>query len=360
MKKYKVLTVVGARPQFIKAAALSRAFRSSDRIEEIILHSGQHYDSNLSDDFFKELNIPRPLYNLDIGSRSHISFLGAFLLKFEEVLIQESPDIVVVYGDTNTTSAAAIAAAKSNIPIVHVEAGLREHDKSIPEEVNKLLTDAVSDIWLSPTQTGIDNLRKEGKVTNVYKTGDISLDLLFNNPQLPSREELVSKYEIPNSYVFATCHRDANTSDKTKLQAIFEAFADLDIPVFLPLHPRTSAALDRYNLTYLLEDITILQPLPFWDTQGLLRYADLCITDSGGIIKEAYFHKVPSIIVDQQTEWLEAINEGWARIAGPSKEKITNFAQNVVLPKHHSQALGDGHSGHRITKIIIDYLDAKG
>lgn len=360
MNKYKVLTVVGARPQFIKAAALSRAFRTSDRIEEIILHSGQHYDANLSDDFFDELNIPKPFYNLDIGSRSHISFLGAFLLKFEEVLIKESPDILVVYGDTNTTSAAAIAAAKANIPIVHVEAGLREHDKSIPEEVNKLLTDAVADIWLSPTQTGVDNLREEGKVANVYKTGDISLDLLFNNPQLPSRSDLVASYNIPASYCFATCHRDANTSDKENLKAIFEAFGELDLPVFLPLHPRTSAALDRYDMNHLLKNINILQPLPFWDTQGMLRHADLCITDSGGIIKEAYFHKVPSIIVDQQTEWLEAIDEGWARIAGPSKEKITNFAKNVVLPKHHTQALGDGHSGHRITKIIIDYLDAKG
>ena len=279
---YHIITVVGARPQFIKAAALSQAFSNSTRIIETIVHSGQHYDHNLSESFFTELNIPEPKYNLGIGSQTHNKMMGQFLIAFDDILEVEKPDLVVVYGDTNTTAAAAIAAAKRNIPLAHVEAGLREWDKSIPEEINKLLTDSVADLLFSPTQTGIDNLKNLGNTKNVYLTGDISLDLLFHNPKYLEENRVRSKYNLQGEYAFMTCHRDANTSDPSKLKAIMNGASKCSLPVVFPMHPRTKAAILKFNLgKYISQNIHVVDPLGFWETQSLLKYASIAFTRTG-------------------------------------------------------------------------------
>lgn len=360
MKKYTLLSIVGARPQFIKAAALSQAFERSGRIHEVMVHSGQHYDAVLSSDIFEELGMSPPQYNLEIGSTSHNEFIGRFLIAFQEILISEKPDIVLVYGDTNTTSAGAIAAAKNNIPLVHVEAGLREFDKSIPEEVNKLLTDAVTDLFFTPTDTGRVNLENEGKTDNVWVTGDISLDLLFDAPEIMDKAAVASRYGVDDTYIFCTCHRQANTDIRENLVAIVAALNQMKDPVILSLHPRTKAALQRHGLADALQDhIKCVPPLPFWDTQALVKHAELVLTDSGGIIKEAYFHKTPCVIIDKQTEWVEAVEEGWTHIAGPDTEKICTIVDTISVPTLHTMALGDGNSGNRITKEILRYLDTQ-
>lgn len=355
---YHIITVVGARPQFIKAAALSKAISNTPRIKETIVHSGQHYDHNLSGSFFAELNIPVPKYNLGIGSQSHNKMMGQFIIQFDDILEVENPDLVIVYGDTNTTSAAAIATSKRNIPLAHVEAGLREWNKSIPEEINKLLTDSVADLLFSPTQTGVDNLKKVGLTDNVFLTGDISLDLLYNSPKYLSEEAIRSKYNLHGAYIFMTCHRDSNTSNSEKLQAILHGVSKCNLPVVLPIHPRTKAAISKYNLgSCISSHVQVIDPLGFWETQSLLKYASLAITDSGGIIKEAYFHHVPGIIIDSQTEWIETLAEGWNRIAGPNEEKIIELVESTNTPDVHTNALGDGKSGERIVNSILNFLD---
>ncbi|MEM9548288.1 MAG: UDP-N-acetylglucosamine 2-epimerase (non-hydrolyzing) [Bacteroidota bacterium] len=358
--KYHIITVVGARPQFIKAAALSRAIAKSNVLEETLVHSGQHYDTNLSMDFFEELNIPWPKYNLGIGSQSHNKMIGKFLVEFDDILEYEKPDLVIVYGDTNTTAAAAIAAAKRNIALAHVEAGLREWDKSIPEEVNKLLTDSVTDLYFSPTQTGVDNLKKVGITNNVFLTGDISLDLLFSDSRYIPENQLRTKYDLKGEYVFMTCHRDANTSDPVKLESILNGASNCELPVIFPMHPRTKSAILSHRLeSKISSNVHVIDPIGFWESQSLLKYAAIAITDSGGIIKEAYFHKVPGIIIDAQTEWVETIEEGWNRIAGPDEMKIIEFVRTRKRPEVHTNALGDGKCGERIVAELENYLLAK-
>lgn len=356
-KKYHVITVVGARPQFVKAAALSRAILKSSELRETIVHSGQHYDANLSGDFFAELDIPVPKYNLEIGSVSHNVLIGQFLIKFDAILEEEKPDMVIVYGDTNTTSAAAIGAAKRNIPLAHVEAGLREWDKTIPEEVNKLITDSVTDLFFSPTQTGVENLKKVGVTANVYMTGDISLDLLFENPNYIQEETIRATYNVPDEYIFMTCHRDANTSNQHHLHSILTAVSTADKPVVFALHPRTRNAIETYGLWDSIGDnVQLIDPLGFWETQSLLKYASLSVTDSGGIIKEAYFHKTPAIIVDKQTEWIETLVEGWNVVTGPNYDAICNAIQHHKAPSSHTNALGNGTCGKQIVDVIETYL----
>lgn len=357
----KWLSVVGARPQFIKLAGLHKAISKVIDIKHIIVHSGQHYDHNMSGQFFDELNIPEPNYNIGIGSGHHNIQIAKCILGVDAILEKENPDIVIVFGDTNTTSAAAIAASKRNIPIAHVEAGLREFDKSIPEEINKLLTDAVTDLFFVPTQTGVYNLSNAGVKNNVYLTGDIGLDLLYENEKLWRKSELLSKYNITDEYIFVTCHRAANTDVKENLEQILQAVNELKIPVIFAIHPRTRQKTKDYALIHLLhgDHVKLIEPPGFWETQSLIKHAQFVITDSGGIIKEAYFHKTPAIIIDKQTEWVETVDEGWNTVVGPNKNAILNSMKNWLLPKRHSNCIGNGNAGQLIVKEILNYLNVR-
>lgn len=376
--KYKILTVVGARPQFIKAAPLSKAIAASENLIEVLVHTGQHYDYELSQQFFDELGLPTPLYNLEIGSGRHAFQMGQILIKLDSVLEIEKPDMVVVFGDTNSTSAAAIAAAKNNIPLAHVEAGLREWNKRIPEEINKLLTDSVTDLYFCPTPTGVVNLQKQGVTEGVHLVGDIGIDLVVHNlekivrnktvlferlnqPPTPEGSRVISNHQTPiteGGYFFMTCHRASNTDDVEKLKQILSIFDDIKEPIIFPIHPRTRATIEKHGLQHLLEKphVQVIEPIGFWDTQTLIRHAKMVLTDSGGVIKEAYFHKVRCCILDNQIEWIEAVNEGWSKITGANRLKIIEAIKTFELPTVFSGFLGDGTAAQQIVFIINSYL----
>ncbi len=380
---YKILTVVGARPQFIKAAPLSKAIAASENLVEVLVHTGQHYDYELSQQFFDELGLPTPRYNLEIGSGRHAFQMGQILIKLDAVLEKEKPDMVVVFGDTNSTSAAAITAAKNNIPLAHVEAGLREWNKRIPEEINKLLTDSVTDLYFCPTPTSVENLKKQGITEGVYLVGDIGIDLIANNldrieknkaalfdrlnqPPAPEGSQATINYQSPitnheiteGGYFFMTCHRASNTDDVGKLKQILSIFDDIKEPIIFPIHPRTRATIEKHGLQHLLEKphVQVIEPIGFWDTQTLIRHAKMVLTDSGGVIKEAYFHKVRCCILDNQIEWIEAVNEGWSKITGANRLKIIDTIKTFELPTVFSGFLGDGTAAQQIVFIINSYL----
>ena len=359
----KIISVVGARPNFMKIAPLKRAFDSREQIEAIIVHTGQHYDAQLSDLFFKELNLPMPKYNLGIGSGRPAWQMGMMMLKLDEVVEKETPDMIIVYGDTNSTAAGAIVAAKNDLPLIHIEAGLREFDRRIPEEVNKLLTDAVADYYFSPTQTGVDNLKKVGITHNVYNTGDVGIDLIYQNlEKIKQNTAILEKHHLSQKgYYFMTCHRANNTDKVENLRAILSLFKQLDLPVIFPMHPRTKAAIERHGLQKMLDapNLILSPPIGFWDTQTLVRFAKAVITDSGGIIKESYFHRTPGVIIDGQTEWIETVEEGWNTIAGPNTKKVLYFLANLPVPSHHSNCLGDGTAAQQIVNIIKNHQYVK-
>ena len=358
--KHKILTVVGARPQFIKAAPLSKALAESENLTEVLVHTGQHYDYALSQQFFDELGLPTPQYNLEIGSGRHAVQMGQILIKLDAVLEAEKPDMVVVFGDTNSTAAAAIVAAKNNIPLAHVEAGLREGNKKIPEEVNKLLTDSVSDLYFAPTQTGVDNLKKQGITQNVFLTGDIGIDLIVNGlDKIKANKSLLQKLEITEgAYFFMTCHRASNTNDVENLKQILSTFADINEPIIFPIHPRTRLTIEQNGLGHFLEkkNVKVIEPIGFWDTQTLIRHAKMVLTDSGGVIKEAYFHRVPCLILDKQIEWIEAVNEGWSHIVGANRNRILEKIHNFGDPSVQSHFLGDGTAAKKIVEHISTFL----
>ncbi len=370
-KKYKILTVVGARPQFIKAAPLSKAIAESENLEEVLVHTGQHYDYKLSQQFFDELGLPTPQYNLDVGSGRHALQMGQILIKLDAVLEKEKPDMVVVFGDTNSTAAAAITSAKNNIPLAHVEAGLREWNKRIPEEINKLLTDSVTDLYFCPTQTGVENLQKQGITEGVHLVGDIGIDLIAHNLERieinkASLFDRLNKSRITNhqspitegGYFFMTCHRASNTDDIEKLKQILSIFDDIKEPIVFPIHPRTKATIKQYGLKHYLEKphVYVLEPIGFWDTQTLIRHAKMVLTDSGGVVKEAYFHRVRCCILDNQIEWIEAVNEGWSKITGANRLRIIEALKTFEIPAVFSRFLGDGMAAQQIVFIINSYL----
>jgi UDP-GlcNAc3NAcA epimerase len=374
-KTFKLLTVVGARPQFIKAAPLSKMIAETDGLTEVMVHTGQHYDYALSQQFFDELNIASPQYNLEVGSGRHVVQMSEIMRKFDAVLEIEKPDMVIVFGDTNSTAAAAIATAKNHIPLAHIEAGLREFNKATPEEINKMLTDSVTDLYFPPTKTGVKNLEKQGITENVFLTGDIGIDLIQNNldkintnKNIFDRLNLKSVSQYPNipisqypNYYFLTCHRAANTDNIDNFKQIMAAIAQLDAPVVFPIHPRTRASVEQNGLGYLLTlpNLKLIEPIGFWDTQTLIRHAKMVLTDSGGVIKEAYFHRVGCIILQNEIEWIEAVEEGWARLSGNQTERILTDIQTFTTPSVYSGFLGDGQASKRIVEAILTFLNAK-
>ena len=355
----KVLTVIGARPQFIKAAAVSRQLRASG-IDELLLHTGQHYDPNMSDVFFKELEIPKPDFNLEIHSGSHGAQTGRMLEKIEAVLQEERPDWVLVYGDTNSTLAGALAAAKLHIPIAHVEAGLRSFNRRMPEEVNRVLTDHMSDLLFAPTESAVANLRKEGiPEEKVRLVGDVMYDAaLFYGAKAEKESRILEDLELEaRCYVLATIHRAENTDDPQRLAAIFEGLCEVASreKVVLPLHPRTRKMLEsQWLLENVRNRLTLIDPVGYLDMVMLEKNARAIATDSGGIQKEAFFYRVPCVTLRDETEWVELVESGWNKIVPPYSADVVCSSINLVFkrPEIAGDLYGDGNSAIMICNQI--------
>jgi UDP-GlcNAc3NAcA epimerase len=373
----KIITIIGARPQIIKAAALSRAIRNSKHaVKEIIVHTGQHYDSNMSDIFFKELGIPQPDYNLGVGSGNHGAQTAKMIIGIENLLEIEKPDWLVVYGDTNSTLAGAIAASKIHIPIAHIEAGLRSFNKSMPEEVNRILCDHVSTLLFSPTPTGFKNLINEGfKVSNVpfnadnpgiFKCGDLMYDNSKYFAKLADEQtEIEEKYQLNNSsFILATIHRNNNTDDEFRINNLFKALVKIAIEnkirVILPIHPRTEKMMDKLLSTENKEHIKnktieVIPPASFLEMIVLEKNAEMVITDSGGVQKEAYFFKKPCIILRPETEWIELVENGAAKVCDADPIKIYeafNYFKNNKNNLQFEEIFGDGEAATFILETL--------
>ncbi|HOI12619.1 MAG TPA: UDP-N-acetylglucosamine 2-epimerase (non-hydrolyzing) [Methanoculleus sp.] len=348
----KVLSIVGARPQFVKCAPVSRELRKVH--EEVLVHTGQHYDYGLSEVFFRDLGIPTPDYHLEIGSGSHGVQTGRMLAAIEEVIAKEGPDVALVYGDTNSTLAGALAAAKMHVPVAHVEAGLRSFDRRMPEEVNRVLTDHCSDILFCPTATAVANLAAEGITKGVHLTGDVMVDALRENLAL-AKERSTDPGLLPKGYYLATVHRASNTDDPAALGAIMEAFSRLDGPVVFPAHPRTRKKLAEYGIVP-AANVRVVEPLPYFDMLAALAGARAVLTDSGGVQKEAYILEVPCVTLRENTEWVETIEDGWNVLVGADADRIVTEADAAGgARRRHSARFGDGHAAERIAAIITEY-----
>ncbi len=357
----KIVSIIGARPQFIKCAPVSRALRKDH--QEILVHTGQHYDENMSRIFFEELSIPTPDYHLGIGSGSHGAQTGRMLAAIEEVLLKEAPDMVIVYGDTNSTLAGALAAAKLHIPVAHVEAGLRSFDRSMPEEINRLLTDHASDLLFVPTDNGVANLAREGIKKGVHRVGDVMVDALLFNRDLATRSDILDRLDLKaGTYYLATVHRASNTDDEQHLRSIMAAFAALDRPVIFPAHPRTRKFLEQYGITpEPISNVRLIEPLAYLDMLRLLAQAAAVLTDSGGVQKEAYILQIPCITLRENTEWVETVEDGWNMLAGADTDRIIAAVGQMTGESRdqqnehsgsHSAHYGDGTAADAIRRII--------
>jgi len=398
----RILSIIGARPQFIKAATVSRKIRG-EGIKEILVHTGQHYDFNMSDIFFQELDLPKPDYHLGVGSGSHGEQTGKMLLEIEKVLLQQKPDVALVYGDTNTTLAGSLAAAKLHIPVAHIEAGLRSYNKAMPEEINRVLTDHCSDILFCPTETAVKNLQKEGfvnvvedgklvdddfslaqkysrlSVANshsiagslplVINVGDVMLDIALEVKKLTEadtdrEERILKRYFLKaKDYILVTIHRADNTDDRGNLQNIMAALKEIarkGLKIFFPAHPRTKKALERFSLmSDVPQNLIISEPISYVEIITLESNAKLIITDSGGLQKEAYFFKVPCIIPRSETEWTELVKIGWNKVVGTMKENLVNSVVNMLNEdspnRQWTSFYGQGKASEKIVRVLLDY-----
>ena len=351
-----ILTVVGARPQFIKAAAVSRALRAAG-LREFLVHTGQHYDANMSQVFFDELGIPQPDLNLGVGSGPHGRQTGEMLIRLEEVMQAQRPDWVLVYGDTNSTLAAALAAVKLHIPVAHVEAGLRSFNRRMPEEHNRVLTDHCADLLFCPTQTAVDHLHREGVREGVLLVGDVMYDAVQAFAERArQRSRILHRLNLtPGSYLLATVHRPANTEDPARLRAILDAFADLDLPVIFPVHPRTRrklAELGWEEAAFAAQGVRMIEPVGYLDMLMLEQHARRILTDSGGIQKEAYFFAVPCITLRDETEWVETVEAGWNVIVGADGEKIRRYGRWFSPEGTPPPIFGDGRAAEKIARHL--------
>jgi UDP-N-acetylglucosamine 2-epimerase (non-hydrolysing) len=350
--KMEIASIVGARPNFIKCAPLSRELRKE--FDEVIIHTGQHYDYEMNKVFFDELNIPEPDYHLGVGSGSHGEQTGEMLNKTEEVLIKEAPDLVLVFGDTNSTLAGAIAATKLHIKIGHIEAGLRSYDKKMPEEINRVLTDHCSDLLFCPTETAVENLKIEGINKGVYLTGDVMVDALKENIKIAEQKSnVLDRLSLKQEkYYLATIHRPENTDAFEKLKGIVDAFCVIGNLVF-PCHPRTEKLLKQFGLWDMLtKKVKVIKPVGSLDMLMLEKNAKKVLTDSGGIQKEAYIFKVPCITLRENTEWVETVEDGWNVLVGASKEKIVTMANDFEPEGEQRDVFGSGDASERIMAII--------
>lgn len=357
----KIITVLGARPQFIKAALLSRELRKKN--EEIIIHTGQHYDKEMSDVFFNEMNIPSPDYNLGIGSNTHAVQTAKMMIELEKVFISETPDLVLVYGDTNSTLSTALTASKLNIPIAHVEAGPRMFDKSVPEEINRIVTDHLSTLLFAPTSKSADNLNKEGLFKGVYLTGDVMFDnFQYFMKKIEKKPKILKTLDLEKKkYILFTVHRARNTNVKENLKKIFNACLKIssEIPVVFPLHPRTRKFLKKYGLMGKLREfpnLIIIQPVGYLDMLVLTNNAKKIVTDSGGLQKEAYFAKIPCITLDNSSAWPETVENGWNKVVGEQRYFNSDYIKNLVLQfeplKAPDSTFGNGDAVKKICEKL--------
>lgn len=352
----KILTVLGARPQFIKAAAVSKVISEqyNGSLQELIIHTGQHYDENMSAVFFKEMNIPNPYCRLNVGGKSHGAMTGEMLIELEQLMLKEKPDIVLIYGDTNSTLAAAISASKLHIPIAHIEAGMRSFDKRIPEEVNRVLSDHVSSIFLCTSNEPANNLIKEGLTNGIHVVGDVMYDLVLSHQSSLKPSAAVANIKAP--FYLATCHRQENTDNPENLLSIFYALKQLSsqAQVVIPMHPRTAQHIKKLSID--TSGITILDPLGYFDMLYLTSNAELVITDSGGLQKEAYYCNKPVVVMRDVTEWSELIECGVAKLTGANTEKILSASQELAAIKNFPRNIyGDGKAAEKIVAILNSY-----
>lgn len=349
----KIVTVVGARPQFVKAAPVSTALRQHHT--EVLVHTGQHYDREMSDLFFEELAIPRPDHELGVGSGAHGWQTGQMLIRIEAVLQAERPDGMLVYGDTNSTLAGALAAAKLGIPVAHVEAGLRSFNRAMPEEHNRVLADHCADLLFCPTQTAVDLLHAEGITRGVHLVGDVMVDAALQFAEVArGRSTILKKLGLtPKTYALATLHRPYNTDDPARLREVLMALDTLDMPVVFPLHPRTRARLaDMNNLQPSTFNLRPIDPVGYLDMLTLEQSAALILTDSGGVQKEAYFFAVPCITLRPETEWVETVAAGWNRLAWGDAAAVVAAAQRPWPAEPPPPAFGDGHAAEKIVRVL--------
>ncbi|MGB0777282.1 MAG: non-hydrolyzing UDP-N-acetylglucosamine 2-epimerase [Flavobacteriaceae bacterium] len=347
-KNKRILTVVGARPQFIKAAVLSRFLKGQNRIEEDILHTGQHYDHNMSEVFFDELGIPKPKYQLEISGRTHGAMTGHMLEGIEKVLLENSYDALLVYGDTNSTLAGALAAQKLGIPVIHIEAGLRSFNMEMPEEVNRILTDRLSSLLCCPTKTAVINLEREGfDLSKVVLTGDIMKTAV---------DDFANQSKDSEDHILLTVHRQENTDDLNRLKSIFEALEQIaqKETIIFPIHPRTAKKLEETGIE---TSISLIDPVSYKQMQELLSGSRLVITDSGGLQKEAYFHGKRGVILREQTEWTELVDLGFASLVGAEKDKIIEaYKFHIDAPKIEKADLYGTQVVEKIYQAIIELL----
>jgi UDP-GlcNAc3NAcA epimerase len=367
----KILTVIGARPQFVKAAVVSRAISSynnsnKEQIREVIVHTGQHYDNNMSQVFFKEMHIPHPNYNLGICDCSHGAMTGRMLEKIESVIMKEKPDVVLVYGDTNSTLAGALAAVKLHVPVAHVEAGLRSFNMLMPEEVNRILTDRVSQFLFCPTEQAVTNLYNEGiggdrklvpRNPIVMNVGDVMYDAMLYYRQIAKPSERISSLikELHDGFYIATVHREENTVNSERLKNIIEAFRDISkhTPVVFSVHPRARKYIEQYGLS--LNGVNAIDPVGYFDMLILLENCRAVFTDSGGLQKEAYFFSKPCLILREETEWVELVQAGVNILVSADKEGILEAAQNLDYKIDSSPGLfGSGDASHRIVRFLCE------
>ena len=359
----KIVTVVGARPQFIKAAAVSREIAATHGVAERLVHTGQHHDANMSDTFFAELGIPAPAHRLGIAGLSHGAMTGRMLEALEAVMTEERPDVVLVYGDTNSTLAGALAAAKLHIPVAHVEAGLRSFNRAMPEEINRVLTDHCSDLLFTPTSTATRNLATEGvPADRVRQVGDVMYDaVLWFASDLPERPAILERHGLEaRRYVLATIHRQETTDDPARLRAVVEGLATVarEMPVILPLHPRTRARIDSAGLRPVIGDATVIEPVGYRDMVALTSRAAVVATDSGGLQKEAFFQSVPCVTLRTETEWGELVDAGWNRLVPPNDATAiaTAIAGAVGSSGRAEAPYGEGRAAAAILENLVSRL----
>lgn len=357
----RIVTVIGARPQFIKASVVSAAIAKRPMVEEVVIHTGQHFDANMSSVFFAELGMADPKYHLGIHGGPHGTMTARMLAGIEQILLEERPDVLLVYGDTNSTLAGALAAVKLHIPVAHVEAGLRSFNMRMPEEINRILTDRVSTWLFAPTAVAVAHLRREGlNAESIHEVGDVMYDAALHHGARAAKSgnSAVAGLALPpNGYVLVTAHRAENTDDASRLRTILDAVMRVgrQMPVLWPLHPRTRGALQSADLLALAENqVNVVEPLGYLDMVSAERYAAVIATDSGGVQKEAFFHGVPCVTLRDETEWVELVSAGWNRLAPPNDaEQVANAILAACGTRGAPvEPYGDGHAAEKIVACL--------